>query len=89
MFQQKVTLTFSGRLREASFVDFAVHRAGRLDLPLTVVASDCEQVTVTVEGQADLIDAFDMACSLGPYDCLVLDVARAPDGPDFHSCTDL
>ena len=29
----------------------------------------------------DLVDAFDMACSLGPHDCIVLDVERAPASP--------
>jgi hypothetical protein len=27
-------------------------------------------------GSHDLVDAFEMACSLGPYECLVLDVVR-------------
>jgi hypothetical protein len=31
---------------------------------------------VNVSGAAELVDAFEMACSLGPYDCLVLEVAR-------------
>ena len=26
--------------------------------------------------QGELVDAFEMACSLGPYECLVLDVTR-------------
>ena len=34
-------------------------------------------LVVRVSGQRDLIDAFEMACSLGPIDCLVLDCARA------------
>ena len=72
-----VTLVFLGRLRPASFAAFAGHRAGRLALGHVFgrVSPDCVEVTVT--GEPDLIDAFEMACSLGPIDCLVLEAYRA------------
>ncbi|WP_346910946.1 hypothetical protein [uncultured Roseibium sp.] len=76
--RERVIFTFSGRIVPDSFVAFARHRAAKLDLPLAVLASDDSSVAVAVDGQVDLVDAFDMACSLGPHDCIVLDVERSP-----------
>lgn len=70
------TFTFTGRFRPASFADFARHRAGRLELSLDALEAGPGSVTTAVAGPAALIDAFEMACSLGPIDCLVLDVTR-------------
>ncbi|WP_103222815.1 hypothetical protein [Roseibium marinum] len=78
MKRESVTFNFRGHFRVDSFLAFARHRAARLDLPLAVLASDDGMIALAVEGQADLVDAFDMACSLGPHDCLVLDVERNP-----------
>jgi hypothetical protein len=71
-----VTLVFLGRLGPASFAEFIGHRAGRLAVDHTFgrLEQDCVEVTVT--GHPDLIDAFEQACSLGPIDCLVLEVHR-------------
>jgi len=71
-----VRMVFSGRLDPASFSEFVRHRAGRLELEAEIEAADRERVSVAVSGDADLIDAFEMACSLGPIDCLVLDLER-------------
>lgn len=75
-----VAFTFEGRFDCASFLSFARHRAGRLDLDLSV--GDCCEtaVAVSVSGQEALVDMFEMACSLGPYDCIVLDVRRGDGG---------
>lgn len=72
-----VRLVFLGRLDPSSFVEFLRHRAGRLALghAFSRVETDCVEVRVT--GAPDLIDAFEMACSLGPIDCLVLAAYRA------------
>lgn len=68
-----VRLSFEGRFVVSSFVDFAVRRAARLALHARVLRADDRLITLDVTGQPDLIDAFEMACSLGPLDCLVLD----------------
>lgn len=81
MKRESVLFTFSGKLVSDSFVAFARHRAAKLDLPFAVLASDENSVVLAVDGQTDLVDAFDMACSLGPHDCIVLDVERAPASP--------
>jgi hypothetical protein len=67
---------FTARFRADSFIEFARHRAARLGLWINLAQISDEAITVNVSGAADLVDAFEMACSLGPYDCLVLDVAR-------------
>ena len=73
---ETVTFLFTGRFDTASFADFARHRAARLSL----VAGDPDlrpdRICITVSGEGDLVDAFEVACSLGPIDCLVADVSR-------------
>ena len=71
-----VDFVFEGRFDCGSFVSFARHRAGRLDVSLDVGACSDTAIAVSVSGQDALIDMFEMACSLGPYDCIVHDVRR-------------
>jgi hypothetical protein len=70
------TIVFSGSLQPGSFLEFVAHRGGRLALSTRLEAAGPDQVTVSVSGEPELIDAFEMACSLGPIDCLVRDVVR-------------
>ena len=70
------TFTFSGQLNLTSFAEFARHRAARLDLLLELGEFRDAKAELSVTGKPDLIDMFEMAMSLGPHDCLVLDVAR-------------
>ncbi len=67
---------FEGRLNSASFTEFARHRAARLDLVLAIQTHTDQSVRLSVGGQPDLIDMFEMAMSLGPQDCIILDVIR-------------
>jgi hypothetical protein len=69
-------LRFQGRLMAASFLDFARHRAARLDLTLRQAEADGTVARLHLAGAVPLLDAFELACSLGPLDCLVLEVAR-------------
>ncbi len=71
-----VRMSFKGHFVQPSFLDFVDRRAARLDLDVAVTSSGADRVAVEVSGQRDLIDAFEMACSLGPMDCLILDVER-------------
>jgi hypothetical protein len=73
---EQACFVFTGQLRTDSFIEFARHRAARLGLRIDVGQISVQALTVTVSGAAELVDAFEMACSLGPYDCLVLEVAR-------------
>ncbi len=74
--REVATITFSGALDPERFMAFAEHRARRLDLVARFSTVGPEVVAVTVEGEPDLIDAFEVACSLGPASCIVRDVAR-------------
>ena len=73
------TFLFTGRFRPDSFREFADHRARLLDLSARWRESASDRMAVTVSGQGGFVDAFEMACSLGPIDCLVLDVERKDD----------
>ena len=73
---QTVTFLFSGRFNTSSFADFARHRAARLDLDAGAPDLHPDRIRITVSGQDALVDAFEVACSLGPIDCLVDDVVR-------------
>jgi acylphosphatase len=72
-----VRFVFIGEIDCASFVEFANHRARRLDLRMAVGACDHQSLAVTVSGHDALVDMFEMACSLGPYNCIVRDVTRS------------
>lgn len=78
-----VGFTFSGRLEPAGFIAFAEHRAARLSLGLTITSCDRERCRLTLLGPDALIDAFEMAVSLGPYDSIVLDVTRFQTDEDL------
>lgn len=71
-----VGFTFSGRLEPTGFIAFAEHRAARLSLGLDISACNHTHCRLTLSGPEALIDAFEMAVSLGPYDSIVLDVTR-------------
>jgi hypothetical protein len=74
------TLIFIGRFHSDSFLEFVHHRAERLALNANVLCCGSDCVEVSISGQADLLDAFELACSLGPIDCLVLEHYRAGGG---------
>jgi hypothetical protein len=71
-----VTFLFSGRFETASFAEFARHRAARLALDAEPPDLAPDRIRITVSGEPDLVDMFEMACSLGPIDCLVDDIVR-------------
>jgi hypothetical protein len=74
------TLIFIGRFRPESFLEFVHHRAERLALGTRLGTVRPDRIEVFVTGEEDLIDAFEIACTLGPLDCLVLDHARVANG---------
>ncbi|WP_210527655.1 hypothetical protein [Rubellimicrobium arenae] len=76
---------FRGQLPVGSFAEFARHRAGRLSLGLETLSQSESEARFRVSGPEDLVDAFEMALSLGPSDCLVLDVVRMGNGPSGSS----
>ena len=69
-------MRFHGRLVPGSFAAFARHRAARLGLELLALEADAGTARAHLAGPAALLDAFEMACSLGPLDCVILETAR-------------
>jgi hypothetical protein len=69
-------LEFTGDLDPESFAGFAAHRAARLSVCHSVVSGSATSAVIRLTGPEALIDAFEMALSLGPRDCLVRDVRR-------------
>jgi hypothetical protein len=72
----EAVIRFRGRLVPASFAAFARHRAARLDLRLLSLTADAAGARAHLAGPAALLDAFELACSLGPLDCIVQDTSR-------------
>ncbi|MCX5516548.1 hypothetical protein C3941_18585 [Kaistia algarum] len=70
------TMVFVGAFVPESFAEFMRHRAARLSIEARPRRIEPERIEVEVEGEPDLVDMFEMACSLGPIDCLVLEVER-------------
>lgn len=70
------TLVFTGRFNLDAFTAFAEHRARRLDIVAGLIDGTPSRISFAVSGSPEMIVAFEMACSLGPASCLVLDVAR-------------
>lgn len=73
---QATIIAFRGRFHVESFSEFVHHRALRLQLDVVVETATPDRIEVAVSGQPALVDMFEMACSLGPIDCLVRDVGR-------------
>jgi hypothetical protein len=70
------TVVFCGRFRTESFLEFIRHRAERLALRAGIEMVAPDRIEVSIAGADELLDAFELACSLGPIDCLVLDHRR-------------
>jgi acylphosphatase len=79
-------LVFLGRFQPESFREFVRHRAERLSLRAGIQLASIARVEVSVAGAEELIDAFELACSLGPIDCLVVDYHRIGAGATPQAC---
>lgn len=73
---ETTALVFFGRFRPGSFLDFVRHRAARLALTVRPISVRDDMIELAVCGESDLVDAFEVACTLGPIDCLVRDHHR-------------
>ncbi len=61
-------IVLSGTLFRETLPDWVEHRALKLGLSGWVKWDAAGQLEITVIGHDDLIDALEIACSLGPYD---------------------
>lgn len=71
-----IAMTFHGLLPVQCFANFAQHRATRLSLEMDIVSQNIEHACFVIQGPPVLIDAFEMAMSLGPAECQVHTIAR-------------
>ncbi|MBM1221290.1 acylphosphatase [Ponticoccus sp. SC2-23] len=75
-----IEFRLEGDLDAASFPDWICHRARLLDLSGWVTNEADGAVSIVVTGPEALIDAMEMACSLGPREVLVDRIERRPHG---------
>jgi len=68
----------SGRLAPAAFRPWITRHAGRLGLNVTFLHETDHRLDLTVGGPADLIDAMELGCSLGPAETWVEEIERHP-----------
>lgn len=67
-----------GDLGSASFLPWIRRHGQRLGLACQQIHADATRVELRVEGQADLIDALEVGCLLGPFDVWVESIERTP-----------
>ncbi len=85
---QQITerFTITGDVGSPAFPPWIGRHAGRLGLSAAMGEHSDRRVSLMLRGPADLIDAMELACSLGPYEVWVetIDRERLGDAP-FHS----
>lgn len=77
-------LTLSGDLGAASAVPWFLHRGRLLNLVGWISRIDARTITMVLWGPPELLDAMEVACSLGPANVIVEDFVRTRhdfDGP--------
>lgn len=76
-------VTLIGDLASNSVIPWILHRGRVLDLSGWVERISDTQIDMALAGPADLVDAMEIACSLGPTDVIVDQVTRRDDLADF------
>ncbi|MGY6696588.1 MAG: hypothetical protein ACXIUW_11290 [Roseinatronobacter sp.] len=71
-----VTFEFVGYLPQDIFLEFIGHRAAYLSIGYAMQTQSDHRAVVQVWGPPSMVDAFEMAVSLGPAACLIHDVRR-------------
>lgn len=71
-----VTFEFNGYLPQDIFLEFIGHRAAYLSIGYAMQTQTDRRAVVKVWGPPSMVDAFEMAVSLGPAACLIRDVRR-------------
>lgn len=71
-----VALTLKGQLASDSAIPWILHRGRLLNLAGWVRREDAETIQMALAGPPSLIDAMEIACSLGPGDVLVETISR-------------
>ncbi|MEM7257206.1 MAG: hypothetical protein AAF404_07440 [Pseudomonadota bacterium] len=75
---QALKLGIYGHFPDDAMVNWIVHRAGVLDLSGAVDSQSSSLIEVVVIGELVLLDAFEVACSLGAINAQVHSITRQP-----------
>lgn len=60
-----------GHFQEESFQNWVMHRAKILDLDVIIKTANSSQVELSASGHPILVEALEIACSLGPLESTV------------------
>ena len=71
-----MALTLTGQLAAESAIPWFLHRGRLLDLTGWISRVDAHTITMVLWGHPDLLDAMEVASSLGPVNVLVEDLVR-------------
>ncbi|WP_420860974.1 hypothetical protein [Algirhabdus cladophorae] len=72
-----MTLTLTGRLQAEGAMPWFLHRGRLLNLVGWITRQDDRTIAMVLSGPADLLDAMEVACSLGPADVWVESYTRS------------
>ena len=72
-----MVLTLKGQLSAESAIPWFLHRGRLLNLVGWMNRLDAHTITMVLWGEPDLLDAMEVACSLGPGEVMVDDLVRA------------
>ena len=78
MLMVKEKLVIRGALASDEFSDWILHRARRLGLQGRLIKVGDDRIEALVAGPADLVDAMEVGCSLGPISVKVDSIERSP-----------
>lgn len=70
--------TISGDIGSPVFVPWVERHARRLGLAASISERSPTRMKVRIEGPAELVDAMEVGCLLGPIEVWVDDIAREP-----------
>ena len=70
-------LTIRGDLSSPDFPDWIIHRARRLGLKGGITEVGDQAISLVIAGPAELVDAMEVGCSLGPMSVQVEAIERA------------
>lgn len=71
----EVEFVLKGVLPQPAFLAFVQHRSACLSLEPQVDKAERDEVILRVKGVPDILDAFELACSLGPVEARVTSVS--------------
>jgi len=80
--QQFQAFTIRGDLQSASFLPWVIRHSQRLGVTCQLLRANGSEAIFRVDGQRDLVDAFEVGCLLGPFDVWVETITRRPLSPN-------